>query len=66
VSASDKVRSVEIPADLNVIAEYPAAVIKNAADPVRARDFLDLLRSPQGQKRFEEAGFLRASDGGGT
>jgi len=66
VAATGKVLPVEIPANLNVAAEYPAAVINNATNPTRARAFLELLRSPQGQRRFQEAGFLCVQKGGSS
>ena len=56
-SAADRVTTVEIPAELNVVAEYPIAVIKDAPQPAAARAFVDLVLSPEGQKRLADAGF---------
>jgi molybdate transport system substrate-binding protein len=57
LSAGDKVRVVAIPAELNVVAAYPVAVLPGAAEPALAQAFVDLLVSPEGQKRFAAAGF---------
>lgn len=52
------VRAVEIPADMNVVAEYPVVVLKDARQPALAAAFVDLLLSADGQKRLAAAGFL--------
>jgi molybdate transport system substrate-binding protein len=53
----EKVRVVEIPDSLNVIARYPIALLKEAPHPVAARAFVDLLRSPRGQAVMQRWGF---------
>jgi molybdate transport system substrate-binding protein len=53
----EKVRVVEIPDFLNVIARYPIALLKEAPHPVAARAFVDLLRSPRGQAVMQRWGF---------
>jgi len=55
-----KVHMVAIPADLNVVARYPAARLRAAKKPELAQAFLGLLLSAQGQQRFRAAGFLPA------
>lgn len=59
-AARDKVEVVAIPADVNVIAEYPVAVLTNAPQAAAAAAFVDLLLSPEGQKRLAAAGFTVA------
>jgi molybdate transport system substrate-binding protein len=58
--AKDKVEVIEIPADLNVVAEYPVAVLRASPDSKLARAFMELVRAPEGQRRLTAAGFLPA------
>jgi molybdate transport system substrate-binding protein len=58
VSAKDKVRVVEIPADVNVTPEYPIAVLAAAPHAELARRFVELVRSPAGAAALREAGFV--------
>jgi molybdate transport system substrate-binding protein len=58
IAAKDKVEIIEIPAKLNVIAEYPVAVLTKAPQAAAARAFVDLLLSGDGQKRLAAAGFI--------
>ena len=60
MTAGDKVEVVAIPSDLNVIAEYPIATLKGAPQPKLAEAFVELVLSPEGQKRLVAAGFLGA------
>lgn len=57
LTAKDKVEVFAIPPDLNVIAEYPIAVLKTAPQPKLAAAFVDLVLSGDGQKRLAAAGF---------
>ncbi|HQZ35041.1 MAG TPA: molybdate ABC transporter substrate-binding protein [Ilumatobacteraceae bacterium] len=57
-AAGDKAAGVEIPADINVIAQYPIAVTKEAANPKGAQAFIDFVNSGQGQKILASYGFL--------
>jgi len=52
-----KVRVVEIPDPLNVIARYPIALLKEASHPAAARAFVELLRSPRGREIMQRWGF---------
>src|SRR5688572_21310273 len=52
IAGKDKVRIIEIPAKVNVIAEYPVAVLSKAPQAAAARAFVDLLLSAEGQKRL--------------
>jgi molybdate transport system substrate-binding protein len=53
----DKVEIIEIPASINVVAEYPIAVLKAAPKADLARDFVKLVLSKEGQKSLNAAGF---------
>jgi molybdate transport system substrate-binding protein len=45
---ADAVTMISIPAESNVIASYPIAVVKNAPNPAGARAFVALVFSPEG------------------
>jgi molybdate transport system substrate-binding protein len=60
-SAGDKVRVVEIPAEFNVVAEYPIATLAKAPHPDLAKAWVTLVTGPAGQAALEGAGFGRAS-----
>jgi molybdate transport system substrate-binding protein len=55
------VRVFEIPDPYNVIASYPIAVLKSAANPEAARWFLELVLSEPGQRVLQRHGLLPAS-----
>jgi molybdate transport system substrate-binding protein len=55
------VRLVAIPAELNVVAEYPIAVLTDAAHPELARAFTALVLSPAGQQALARSGFVPIS-----
>jgi molybdate transport system substrate-binding protein len=56
--ASGQVAVVAIPADLNVTAEYPIAVLKSAPHLALARRWIELVKSPAGATALREAGFV--------
>jgi molybdate transport system substrate-binding protein len=56
-AAGGEVLPLDIPAALNVVAEYPIAVLGGAAEPAAARAFVELVLSPEGQERLAAAGF---------
>jgi molybdate transport system substrate-binding protein len=58
LGARDKVQIVDIPPEVNVIAEYPIAVVKGAPHAELARRWVDLVRSPAGVAALREAGFV--------
>ena len=58
LAGKDKVEIIEIPAKVNVIAEYPVAVLTKAPEAAAAKAFVDLLLSGDGQKRLAAAGFV--------
>jgi molybdate transport system substrate-binding protein len=49
---------VEIPEDINVVAEYPIAAVAESANADGARAFIDFVLSEQGQKILASYGFL--------
>ena len=57
------VEVISIPEDLNVVAEYPVAVVANAREPELAREFVDLLLSPAGQETLGRFGFQPGTGG---
>ena len=52
-----KVKGVEIPSDLNVVATYRVASLRAARNPVGARAFVDHLLSPDAQSILNRHGF---------
>jgi len=57
-AAGAKAAGVEIPADINVVAEYPIAVTKEAANVRGAQAFIDFVNGAQAQKILASCGFL--------
>jgi molybdate transport system substrate-binding protein len=57
MAASDKLRAVKLPADLEPEVTYAAGVVKGAKQPVEARDFVDGLRDGGCADALEQAGF---------
>jgi molybdate transport system substrate-binding protein len=57
LAAGDAVDGVAIPADLNVIAEYPIAVTRTARDRRAAEAFVEFVMSDDGQAILESYGF---------
>lgn len=53
----DKVRIIEIPGSINVVAEYPIAALEAAPRADLARAFVSLVLSKEGQKLLGAAGF---------
>jgi molybdate transport system substrate-binding protein len=60
----DKVQVIEIPRSINIVAEYPIAILKAAPDPSLARAFVKLVLSEQGQATLAEAGFSKVDPPG--
>lgn len=56
--AGGKVEGVDIAESQNVIARYPIAVTKDAANRDLAAAFVDFVLSAEGQQRLAAAGFL--------
>jgi molybdate transport system substrate-binding protein len=57
-AAAEQVQAVPIPDAYNVIAQYPIARLKRAADVETATVFVDYVLSPAGQSTLKEFGFL--------
>ncbi len=57
-AAGTDAEGVEIPADINVVAEYPIAVTQEAPNAEGAQAFIDFVNSEQGQKILASYGFL--------
>jgi molybdate transport system substrate-binding protein len=56
-STDGGVEGVDLPADQNVVAEYPIAVLANAPNPEAAAAFVDFVLSDQGQAILTGYGF---------
>jgi molybdate transport system substrate-binding protein len=57
LAAGDKAAGVDIPADVNVKAEYPIGVTATAPNATGAKAFTDFVSSPDGQKILASFGF---------
>ena len=57
-AAGDAADGVDIPEDINVVAEYPIAVTKDAPNPFGGQAFVDFVASDAGQKILASYGFL--------
>lgn len=57
IAAGDKAEGVEIPADVNVTAEYPIVATKDSPNPAGGRAFVDFVLGEQGQKILGTYGF---------
>ena len=55
--AVPELQKIEIPNDVNVIAEYPIAPLTGSANPALADEFIDYVLSPEGQAKLEKWGF---------
>ncbi len=56
-AAGDDAAMVEIPADINVVAQYPIATVKDSASPEAGEAFIDFLTGADGQAIMSEYGF---------
>lgn len=57
LAAGDAASGIEIPEDINVIAEYPIVATPAATNPDGARSFIDFLLGPEGQEILVDHGF---------
>jgi molybdate transport system substrate-binding protein len=57
MTAKDRVRVVEIPAALNVVAQYPIAAVSGSPHPDLANAWVTFVLSKRGQAALREAGF---------
>ncbi|MFE7857774.1 molybdate ABC transporter substrate-binding protein [Streptomyces sp. NPDC057403] len=58
-AAGDKAEGVEFPESADAVNDYPIALLKNAPNAAAAQAFIQLVRSPEGQKVLSAAGFLK-------
>lgn len=56
-TAPDKVDAIPIPAEIDVVAEYPITVLTRARHPELARAWVEHVQSPAGQAVLARAGF---------
>jgi molybdate transport system substrate-binding protein len=56
--AARKASSIEIPAALNTLANYPLAAISDSRNPELAKAFVDLVRSKEGQDSLAKYSFI--------
>jgi molybdate transport system substrate-binding protein len=61
VRGAKDITTVDIPSNLNVVAEYPMAVLAKAPHPALAQAWLELVSSAEGQNTLHKAGFLPPS-----
>ncbi len=64
-AAQGSVHVVTIPHDLNVLADYPIAIVRDAAHPRLAQAWVDFVMSVRGQQSLRKAGFM-TPDGDAT
>ena len=57
----DRVRVVPIPPDLNIIATYPIAVLRDAKSPKLAKKWVELVTSKEGRRVLEKWNFEPAA-----
>ena len=57
IAAGDAADMVEIPEDINVVAEYPIATVAESEDQEVGDAFIDFLTGPDGQAILAEHGF---------
>jgi molybdate transport system substrate-binding protein len=60
---ANKVEVIEIPKELNVVATYPIATLKQARNAELAQKWVDLVLSNEGQRILRKYGFEGAPSG---
>lgn len=58
IAAGDDADGVAIADEVNVVAQYPIAVTRDAPNPAAARAFVEVVVGPQGQAILASHGFL--------
>jgi molybdate transport system substrate-binding protein len=56
--AAPELQKIEIPKELNVVAEYPLAALSQSKNPELAQAFIDYVLSAEGQAILKKWGFL--------
>jgi len=62
--STGQVQRIDIPDRLNVIAEYPVAIVRGTKSPQRAGEFLNYILSVEGQRVLSSFGFIEVSPAG--
>lgn len=57
ISAKEQIGIIEIPAELNIIANYPILVLPDSSQAAMAQAFVDFVLSPTGQEILKNYGF---------
>ncbi|MEU6532755.1 molybdate ABC transporter substrate-binding protein [Streptomyces sp. NPDC046928] len=57
-AAGAKVEGVDFPESADAVNDYPITLLKESRNPGTAKAFIELVKSPQGQRVLSEAGFL--------
>ncbi|MGW0149420.1 molybdate ABC transporter substrate-binding protein [Streptomyces sp. NPDC003333] len=57
-AAGDKVEGVDFPESAGAVNDYPITLLKESRNPGTAKAFIDLVKSPEGQRVLSGAGFL--------
>jgi molybdate transport system substrate-binding protein len=57
----DRVRVIQIPDDLNIVATYPIATLEGSRSPGLAREWVELVVGEEGQRVLEKWGFEPAA-----
>ena len=57
LAAGDQAAGIEIPTDINVIAQYPIVTVKQTTNPATAQAFIDFVLSDAGQQILAKFGF---------
>jgi len=61
IDIRDRVKVISIPPDLNIIATYPIAALKDAEDPELAKKWVELVTSKEGQRVLTKWNFESAA-----
>lgn len=56
-AATNRLRTVPIPAEFNTVVSYPVAAVRNPPNPSHGREFIDYLLSVDGRRILAEWGF---------
>jgi len=60
-SVAPRLRTIAVPPQFNVIAEYPISIVKGAGNVTAAHGFIDYVFSPAGQQILKKYGFNTAA-----
>ncbi len=60
VAAGSQVKTIAIPKEFNIVADYPIATATSSSNPTTTESFVKYVLSPAGQKTLAKYGFLPA------